>query len=81
MNYMMFVYRWTARELRKIILATLKSWVAGEIKRFNYVQSYSFRENNIEKIEEKILLIHAKEEDKLLNFLSNFQQIEKIDIN
>jgi hypothetical protein len=81
MNYMMFVYKWTARELRKIILATLKSWVADEIKRFNYVQSYSVKEKNIEKTEEKILLIHTKEEDKLLDFLSNFQQIEKININ
>lgn len=81
MNYMIFVYRGTSRELRKIILAILKSWVADEIKRFNYVQSYSFKEKNIEKVEEKILLIHTKEEDKLLNFLSNFQQIEKININ
>lgn len=78
---MIFVYRGTSRELRKIILAILKSWVADEIKRFNYVQSYSFKEKNIEKVEEKILLIHTKEEDKLLNFLSNFQQIEKININ
>jgi hypothetical protein len=78
---MTFVYRWTSRELRKIILAILKSWVADEIKRFNYIQSYSFKEKGIEKTEEKILLIHTNEQDKLLDFLSKFPQIEKININ
>jgi len=81
MDYITFVYRWTARELRKIILAILKSWVADEIKRFNYVQNYSFKEKNIEKSEEKILLINAKEPDKLLDFLSKFTQIERINID
>lgn len=78
---MMFVYRWTARELRKIILAILKSWVADEIKRFNYVQNYSFKEKNLEKSEEKILLIYTKEQDNLLDFLSKFTQIERINID
>ena len=81
MDYMMFVYRWTARELKKIILAILKSWVADEIKRFNYVQNYSFKENSLEKTEEKILLFNTKEPDKLLDFLSKFTQIERININ
>ena len=81
MDYMMFVYRWTARELKKIILAILKSWVADEIKRFNYVQNYSFKEKNLEKSEEKILLIHTKEQDNLLDFLSKFTQIERINID
>jgi len=81
MDYMMFVYRWAARELRKIILAILKSWVADEIKRFNYVQNYSFKENVIEKSEEKILLIYTKEQDNLLDFISKFTQIERININ
>ena len=81
MDYITFVYRWTARELRKIILAILKSWVADEIKRFNYVQNYSFKEKNLEKSEEKILLINAKEPNKLLDFLSKFTQIERINID
>jgi len=81
MDYITFVYRWTARELRKIILAILKSWVADEIKRFNYVQNYSFKEKNIEKSEEKILLINTKEPNKLLDFLSKFTQIERINID
>ena len=81
MDYITFVYRWTARELRKIILAILKSWVADEIKRFNYVQNYSFKENSMEKTEEKILLINTKEPDKLLDILSKFTQIERINID
>lgn len=81
MDYMMFVYRWTAKELRKIILAILKSWVADEIKRFNYIQNYSFKEKNLEKSEEKILLIHTKEQDNLLDFISKFTQIERINID
>jgi len=66
--------------LKKIILAILKSWVADEIKRFNYVQNYSFK-NSMEKTEEKILLINTKEPDKLLDFLSKFTQIERINID
>lgn len=81
MNYMTFTYKWTARELRKIILSILKSWVADNVKRLNYIQSYSSKEKEIKKIEEKILLIHTKEQNKLLDFLSNFPQIEKININ
>ena len=80
MNYITFIYRWTSRELRKVILAILKSWVTDNVKRLNYVQNYSIKEGKIEKIEEKILLIHSKEQDKLLDFLSNFPQIEKINI-
>jgi hypothetical protein len=55
--------------------------VADEIKRFNYVQNYSFKEKNLEKSEEKILLIYTKEQDNLLDFLSKFTQIERINID
>ncbi len=80
MDYMTFVYKWTSRDLRKIILAILKSWITDNIKKFNYIHNYSLKEKNIEKTEEKIILIHAEDGDKLLNFLSkNFPQLEKID--
>ena len=80
MDYMTFVYKWTSRDLRKIILAILKSWITDNIKKFNYIHNYSLKEKNIEKTEEKIILIHAEAGDKLLNFLSkNFPQLEKID--
>lgn len=82
MKYITFVYKWNSRELRKIILAILKSWMADNIKRLNYVQNYSLQEKWIKKEEEKLLLIHTENVDDLLIFLSkNFPQIEKIDIN
>ncbi len=82
MKYMTFVYKWNSRELRKIILAILKSWMADNIKRLNYVQNYSLQEKWIKKEEEKMVLIHTENVDDLLVFLSkNFPQIEKIDIN
>lgn len=82
MKYITFVYKWNSRELRKIILAILKSWMADNIKRVNYVQNYSLQEKWIKKEEEKLLLIHTENVDDLLIFLSkNFPQIEKIDIN
>lgn len=82
MGYMTFTYKWTSRELRKNILAILKSWMADNVKKFNYVHNYSFKDNRIEKTEEKILLIYAENQDDLLKFLSkNFPQIERININ
>ena len=82
MNYITFVYKWNSRELRKIILAILKSWMADNIKRLNYVQSYSSQEKWVRKVEEKLLLIHTENMDNLQKFLSkNFPQIEKIAIN
>jgi vacuolar-type H+-ATPase subunit C/Vma6 len=82
MKYMTFVYKWNSRELRKIILAILKSWMADNIKRLNYAQNYSLQEKWIKKEEEKMVLIHTENVDDLLVFLSkNFPQIEKIDIN
>ena len=81
MDYITFVYRWTSRELRRIILAILKSWIADNIKKLNYINNYSFKEKKIEKTEEKIILIHTEDQDKLLNFLSkNFPQIERINV-
>lgn len=82
MTYSIFTYKWNSRELRKIIATILKSWTAKNIKKLNYVQNYSLKEKNIEKSEEKILLIYSENQDKILEFLSkNFPQIEKININ
>lgn len=82
MNYIVFVYKWNSRELRKIILAILKSWMADNVKKLNYVQNYKLQEKGVNKVEEKILLIHSEKQDDLLNFLSkNFSQIERIYVN
>lgn len=82
MNYIIFTYKWDSRELRKIINSILKSWAAKNIKKLNYIQNYKLKEKNIEKSEEKILLIDSENQNKLLEFLSkNFPQIEKMNIN
>jgi hypothetical protein len=82
MDYLMFVYKWTSRNLRKIITAILKSWNASSIKRVNYAQNYEIKDKKIIKHEEKILLIDTQKQEDLMNFLSkNFsQEIEKINI-
>jgi hypothetical protein len=66
--------------LRKIIVAILKSGLANNVKKFNYVQNYSIKDNKIEKAEEKILLMQSDNQDKLIDFLSkNFSnKVEKI---
>ena len=82
MSYFSFVYRWSSRDLRKVIMAILKSWLADNVKRINYAQNYILKDSKtIQKNEEKILLISANDEKKLNDFLlKNFSQIEKIDI-
>ena len=51
MNYLIFEYKWNSRELKKIITAILKSWVADNIKKLNYIQDYSFNGKKTEKTE------------------------------
>ena len=82
MIFLSYIYRGKSRELRKIITAILKSWIAEKIKKINYVQDYSLENQKITKTEEKILLIYTQDENRSLDFLSkNFPQIEKININ
>lgn len=82
MNFLTFVYRGNSRDLRKIILSLIKSWVADNIKRINYIQNYSVNDKSVKKDEEKLILINAKDYDKLIDFLSkNFPQIERINLN
>ena len=83
MECLSFIYKWKSRDLRRIIVSILKSWVVDNVKKVNYVQNYSLKEwKNIEKNEEKILLIYSQDKNKLLDFLTkNFPQIEKININ
>ena len=82
MNFLTFVYRGNSRDLRKIILSLIKSWIADDIKRINYIQNYSMDDKSVKKDEEKLILINAKDYDKLMDFLSkNFPQIERINLN
>ena len=82
MNFLTFVYRWNSRDLKKIILSLIKSWIADNIKRINYIQNYSMDDESVKKDGEKLILINAKDYDKLMDFLSkNFPQIERINLN
>ena len=82
MNYLTYVYEWNARDLRKIIMALLKSGLVNEIKKINYIQSFVLNNSKIEKTEQKIIMVKTDDEEKFVNFLSkNFPQIERININ
>ena len=75
------MYEWNLRELRKIIVAILKSWLVKEVNKINYVQNFELLDKNIEKREVKILFINTDNEDKLLNFVSkNFSQLRRMSI-
>ena len=81
MEALLFSYRGNSRELRKIIVALLKSGCASKIHKLNYVQSFELKENVVEKSELKYIIIYTDDESKLLNFLSkNFPQIERIEL-
>ena len=76
------LYRWKSRDLRKIIVALLKSWFAIEIKKVNYVQNFVLVDTKLEKTEMKMLVMSTENEKKLVEFLSkNFPQIERIYLN
>lgn len=75
------MYEWNLRDLRKIIVAILKSWLVKEVNKINYVQNFELLDKNIEKREVKILFINTDNEDKLLNFVSkNFSQLRRMSI-
>jgi len=82
MDYLVFVYNWNSRELRKIINMMLKIWVADNIKKVNYVQNYGLDDKKLEKNEEKILLISTENQAKLMAFLDEkfLWQIKKINL-
>ena len=70
MESLSFIYKWKSRDLRRIIVSILKSWVADNVKKVNYVQNYSLKEwKGIEKNEEKILLVYTQDKNKLIYFM------------
>ena len=83
MGYLTFVYEWNSRDLRKIIVILFKSWLVDNVKKINYVHNYLLKNGkNIEKNEERILLINTQDENKLNEFLlKNFPQIKSIGLN
>lgn len=79
---LLYLYKWKSRELRRIIVALLKSWFVSEIKKVNYVQNFVLVDTKLEKTEMKMLVMSTEDEEKLVEFLSkNFSQIERIYLN
>ena len=79
MSNLIYVYKWKSRDLRKIIVASLKSWFAVDIKKMNYVHNFLLKDNKVEKIDVKLVFISTENEEKLVEFLSkNFPQFERI---
>lgn len=75
----MFLYEWNSRDLKRIILSILKSWVVDNVYKLNYVQKFSIVDKIVNKSEEKILLVYTKDEGKLMDFLSkNFPQLLRV---
>lgn len=79
MSYVMYLYRGSSRDLKKNIVTILKSWMARDIKKLNYVQNYKLNGKNIQKEEVKIILVCTDTVESLEDFMSkNFSQMEKI---
>jgi hypothetical protein len=57
--------------------------LVDSVKKINYVHNYLLKNGkNVEKSEEKILLINTQDENKLNEFvLKNFPQIKRIGLN
>ncbi len=79
-NYI-FTYGGKSRDLKRIITAILKSWLANNIYKINYWQKFSLNDKKVEKSEIKFLVINSENEEKLSDFLSkNFPEIEEFNI-
>lgn len=79
MDYSIYLYRWNSRDLRKIIVSMLRSWVANDVQKFNYVKRYKLNGKDIEKEDVKLILVWTDKQENLDTFLlNNFPQIEKI---
>jgi len=82
MNYSIYSYSWTTRELKRVIISLLKSGTAISIKKINYVQDFCLDEWwKVIKTEKKLVMIYTNDELKLSKFLEKNSQLEKIIIS
>jgi len=82
MNYSIYSYSWTTRELKRVIISLLKSGNAISVKKVNYVQDFYLNEwGKVIKTEKKIVMIYTNDELKLSKFLEKNSQLEKIIIS
>jgi len=76
-----FIYKGKSRDLKKIITAILKSWLASNVYKVNYWQEFKLNEKKVEKSEIKFLMMNSENKEKLSDFLSkNFPEIEEFNI-
>lgn len=76
-----FIYKGKSRDLKKIITAILKSWLASNIYKVNYWQEFKLNEKKVEKSEIKFIIMNSENKEKLLDFLfKNFPEIEEFNI-
>lgn len=52
------------RKLKNVIMAILKSWLATQVKRLNYVKSYVLVDKKILRQDEKVLRLDLPDWDK-----------------
>lgn len=59
------------RKLRNVIMAILKSWLTTQVKRLNYVKSYTIADKKMLRQDEKLLRLDIPDwdENKLKNIL------------
>lgn len=69
---MFFTYPDTGRKLRQTITGLLKSGLTSEVKRLNYIKSYTLKEGKLHKQEEKLLRIASTpdQEASITKFLA-----------
>ena len=67
---MKLIYPNDSRKLRQLITWLLKSWLAQEVQRMNYIKSYTLVDNKVSKQEIKLLeIIHPE---------ANTEKIQKL---
>lgn len=82
MDYNMYSYTWTARELKRVIVSLLKSGSAKNVQKLNYVQDFVLDEWwKVIKTEGKLVMICTNDESKLLKFLEKNPQLKKITLS
>ena len=52
------------RQLRRVVTAILKKWLASEVRSVQYVNTYTLVENKVQKIMQKQLTIVTTQENK-----------------
>ena len=78
MNICAFSYTWSWRDLKKIITGLLKSWNAIKIQKLNYGQMFYLKDKDIVKENNKLILIHTTDKEKLTSFTQKYPTLDEI---